>query len=166
MPGSTATRIGTMAVAVMLGMSRGGLYAYHAIQAEQAAPGRRDALASGDDVVCDDRVLAAARKVRWVAVYSAGVEACLGKAALAKPGIVVTNMRAIAGPVMAEHSIALMYALSRSLHVSVGRQARGDGWSRNFTGSTPQSLSGKTVLVVGLGGYVYFWRGEKGYGRG
>jgi phosphoglycerate dehydrogenase-like enzyme len=111
-----------------------------------------DAIASGDDVVCDDRVLAAARKVRWVAVYSAGVEACLGKPALARPGVVVTNMRAIAGPVMAEHSIALMYALSRSLHVSVGRQARGEGWSRNFAGSTPQSLTGKTVLVAGLGG--------------
>jgi teichoic acid transport system permease protein len=22
------------------------------------------------------------------------------------------------------------------------------------------------TFVVGLGGYVYFWRGEKGYGRG
>jgi teichoic acid transport system permease protein len=22
------------------------------------------------------------------------------------------------------------------------------------------------ALLVGLGGYVYFWRGEKGYGRG
>jgi phosphoglycerate dehydrogenase-like enzyme len=116
------------------------------------AAGDADAIASGDDVVCDDRVLAAARKVRWVAVYSAGVEACLGKPALARPGVVVTNMRAIAGPVMAEHSIALMYALSRSLHVSVGRQARGEGWSRNFAGSTPQSLTGKTVLVAGLGG--------------
>jgi phosphoglycerate dehydrogenase-like enzyme len=111
-----------------------------------------DAIASGDDVVCNDRVLAAAKKLRWIAVYSAGVEACLGKPAIEKSGIVVTNMRAIAGPVMAEHSIALMYALSRSLHVSVGRQARGDGWSRNFTGSTPQSLTGKTVLVAGLGG--------------
>ena len=111
-----------------------------------------DAIASGDNVVCDDRVLAAAKKLRWVAVYSAGVESCLGKPALSKPGIVVTNMRAIAGPVMAEHSIALMYALSRSLHVSVGRQARGDGWNRNFSGSDPQSLTGKTVLVAGLGG--------------
>lgn len=110
-----------------------------------------DAIASGDNIVCDERVLAAAKKVRWVAVYSAGVEECLGKAALAKPGVVVTNMRAIAGPVMAEHSIALMYALSRSLHVSVSRQASGN-WSRNFAGSQPQSLTGKTVLVAGLGG--------------
>ena len=38
---------------------------------------------------------------------SAGVESCLGKPALEKPGLVVTNMRAVAGPVMAEHTIAL-----------------------------------------------------------
>ena len=38
-----------------------------------------DAIAGGDDVVCDERVLAAAKKLRWAAVYSAGVEACLGK---------------------------------------------------------------------------------------
>jgi phosphoglycerate dehydrogenase-like enzyme len=111
-----------------------------------------DAIASGDNVVCDDRVLAAAKKLRWVAVYSAGVEACLDKPALAKSGIVVTNMRAIAGPVMAEHSIALAYALARGLHVSVGRQATGAGWGRNFAGSQPQSLTGKTLLVAGLGG--------------
>ena len=111
-----------------------------------------DAIASGDNMVCDDRVLAAAKKLKWVAVYSAGVEACLAKPALEKGGIVVTNMRAIAGPVMAEHSIALAYALARSLHVSVGRQARGDGWGGGFAGSQPQSLTGKTLLVAGLGG--------------
>jgi phosphoglycerate dehydrogenase-like enzyme len=111
-----------------------------------------DAIASGDNLVCDDRVLAAGKKLRWVAVYSAGVEACLGKPALEKGGIVVTNMRAIAGPVMAEHSIALAYALARSLHVSVGRQATGAGWGGGFAGSQPQSLTGKTLLVAGLGG--------------
>src|SRR5262249_875980 len=111
-----------------------------------------DAIGSGDSVVCDERVLAAAKKLRWVAVYSAGVEACLGKPVLEKPGVVVTNMRAIAGPVMAEHSIALAYALARSLQVSIGNQATGTGWSRNFAGSQPQALTGKTMLVVGLGG--------------
>ena len=111
-----------------------------------------DAIASGDNLVCDDRVLAAAKKLQWIAVYSAGVEACLQKPALEKGGIVVTNMRAIAGPVMAEHSIALMYALARSLHVSVARQATGAGWGGGFAGSQPQSLTGKTLLVAGLGG--------------
>jgi phosphoglycerate dehydrogenase-like enzyme len=111
-----------------------------------------DAIASGDALVCNERVLAAAKKLKWVAVYSAGVEDCLGKPALEKNGIVVTNMRAIAGPVMAEHSIALAYALARSLHVSVGRQATGAGWGGGFAGSQPQSLTGKTMLVAGLGG--------------
>jgi phosphoglycerate dehydrogenase-like enzyme len=111
-----------------------------------------DAIASGDALVCNERVLAAAKKLKWVAVYSAGVEDCLGKPALEKNGIVVTNMRAIAGPVMAEHSIALAYALARSLHVSIGRQATGAGWGGGFAGSQPQSLTGKTLLVAGLGG--------------
>ena len=111
-----------------------------------------DAIIGGDDVACDEHVLAAAKRVRWVAVMSAGVEACLGKPALEKHGITVTNMRAVAGPVMAEHAIALMFALSRSLQVSIGRQATGEGWNRNFAGSQPQALTGKTLLVAGLGG--------------
>ena len=111
-----------------------------------------DAIASGDNLVCNEQVLAAAKQLRWVAVYSAGVEECLGKKALGRPGIVVTNMRAVAGPVMAEHSLALVLALSRSLQVSIGRQARGEGWGGGFAGSQPQALKGKTLLVVGLGG--------------
>jgi phosphoglycerate dehydrogenase-like enzyme len=118
--------------------------------AKQAA--NVDAIIGGDDLACDERVLAAATRVRWVAVMSAGVEACLGKPALEKPGITVTNMRAVAGPVMAEHTIALMFALSRSLQVSIARQATGEGWNRNFAGSQPQALTGKTMLVAGLGG--------------
>ena len=46
-----------------------------------------DAIVGGDNVVCDERVLAAAKKVRWVAVMSAGVEECLGKAGARTPGI-------------------------------------------------------------------------------
>ena len=84
-----------------------------------------DAIAGGDDLVCDERVLAAAKKVRWVAVYSAGVEDCLGKKALEKPGLVVTNMRAVAGPVMSEHTHgADVRACRVRLQVSVARQAR------------------------------------------
>lgn len=111
-----------------------------------------DAIAGGDDMVCDERVLAAAKKLRWAAVYSAGVESCLGKKGVDRPGLLVTNMRAVAGPVMAEHTLGLMFALSRSLQVSIGRQATGEGWSRNFAGSQPQALGGKTLLVAGLGG--------------
>jgi phosphoglycerate dehydrogenase-like enzyme len=111
-----------------------------------------DALLGVDNLVCDDRVLTAARRVKWIGIYSAGVESCLGKQGLDRAGLTVTNMRAVAGPVMAEHSIALVFALSRSLHTSVGRQARGEGWGSSFAGSEPQALTGKTMLVAGLGG--------------
>jgi len=122
----------------------------HAALIKEAADA--DALIGGDGEVCDERVLAAAKRARWIAVMSAGVEECLGKPALERPGLTVTNMRAVAGPVMAEHSIALMFALSRSLQLSVRRQATGEGWNRNFAGSQPQALTGKTLLVAGLGG--------------
>jgi phosphoglycerate dehydrogenase-like enzyme len=111
-----------------------------------------DAILGVDGLVCDPRVLAVSKKVRWIGIYSAGIEECLGKEGAQRPGLTVTNMRAVAGPVMAEHSIALMFALSRSLQVSIGRQATGEGWSNNFTGSRPQALTQKTMLVVGLGG--------------
>ncbi|HUQ10919.1 MAG TPA: D-2-hydroxyacid dehydrogenase [Steroidobacteraceae bacterium] len=111
-----------------------------------------DALLGVDNLVCDDRVLAAAKNVRWIGIYSAGVESCLGKQGLDRADLTVTNMRAVAGPVMAEHCIGLMFALSRSLHTSVGRQARGEGWGGSFAGSEPQALGGKTLLVAGLGG--------------
>jgi phosphoglycerate dehydrogenase-like enzyme len=111
-----------------------------------------DALLGVDNLVCDDQVLAAAKNVRWIGIYSAGVESCLGKPGLDRANLTVTNMRAVAGPVMAEHCIALMFALSRSLHVSVGRQVRGEGWGGSFSGSEPQALTGKTLLVAGLGG--------------
>lgn len=111
-----------------------------------------DALLGVDNLVCDERVLAVAKRVRWIGVYSAGVESCLGKSGVDRPGLSVTNMRAVAGPVMAEHCLALMFGLSRSLQVSIGRQATGEGWSNNFSGSRPQALSGKTLLIAGLGG--------------
>lgn len=112
-----------------------------------------DAVIGGDDAVCDERVLAAGgKRLRWVAVMSAGVESCLGKPGIDRAGLTTTNMRAVAGPVMAEHTLALMFALSRSLQVSIGRQATGQGWNRGFAGSQPQALEGKTLLVVGLGG--------------
>jgi len=108
-----------------------------------------DAIGGVDNVVCDDAGLAAAKKLRWIAVYSAGVEACLGKPALEKPGIVVTNMRAIAGPVMAEHTIALMLALSRGLQTYIPRQGH---WDDRARGVNMVSLDGKTILIAGLGG--------------
>jgi phosphoglycerate dehydrogenase-like enzyme len=112
-----------------------------------------DALFSGDNLICDDRVLAAAKQARWLSSYSAGVEACLGKAFFNRPGVVLTNAKALSGPVMAEHTIAVTYALARNLDVFIARQARGGesgGDSKNAV--RLQSMTGKTMLIAGLGG--------------
>jgi phosphoglycerate dehydrogenase-like enzyme len=106
-----------------------------------------DALFSGDNLICDDRVLAAAKKARWLASYSAGVEACLGKSFFSRPGVVLTNAKALSGPVMAEHTIAVTYALARNLDVFIARQAGGGA-----SGVRLQSMTGKTMLIAGLGG--------------
>jgi phosphoglycerate dehydrogenase-like enzyme len=123
-----------------------------------------DALFSGDNVICDDRVLAAAKKARWLASYSAGVETCLGKPFFDKPGVVITNAKALSGPVMAEHTIAVTYALARNLDVFIARQSKGgdiksdpkDVQWQSMGGGTYgvrlQSMTGKTMLIAGLGG--------------
>ena len=123
-----------------------------------------DALFSGDSVICDERVLAAAKKARWLASYSAGVEACFGKSFFDRPNVVFTNAKALSGPVMAEHTIAVAYALARNLDVFIPRQAHGgeikndpkDVQWQSMGGGTYgvkfQSMTGKTMLIVGLGG--------------
>jgi phosphoglycerate dehydrogenase-like enzyme len=124
-----------------------------------------DALFSGDSVICDDRVLAAAKKVRWLAAYSAGVESCLGKALFKKADVVFTNAKTLSGPVMAEHTIAVTFALARNLDVFIPRQAQGgaipsrdskDVQWQSMGGGTYgvalQSMTGKTMLIAGLGG--------------
>lgn len=113
------------------------------------------ALAADADAVigfCTPEVLAAGRRLRWIQVLSAGVERCVGIPGFAERGIVLTNMQKVAGPVMAEHVIGLMLALTRGLATYLPLQAKGE-WSRD---AVPESrmwqVEGRTLLVVGLGG--------------
>ena len=65
--------------------------------------------------------------VRWVQTYNAGVERCLTSDVFRQRGIVLTNMQRIAGPVMAEHVMALVLAHSRGLPGTWSRSAKDDG---------------------------------------
>lgn len=126
----------------------------------------RDAAATADAVLgfCEEAVLASSSRVRWVQTYNAGVERCLTSDVFRQRGILLTNMQRIAGPVMAEHVMAMVLAHSRGLPGYVlaqreGRWARG-GTAANWTpfttiadGDQPAfSLTGKTILIVGFGG--------------
>jgi phosphoglycerate dehydrogenase-like enzyme len=102
--------------------------------------------------VCDDRVLSAGKQLRWVQTVYAGVERCLPARASFDRGILLTNMRAIGAPIIAEHALGLLFALTRGLHVFTANQATGN-WVQDYSAQTQLVvLRGKTMLVVGLGG--------------
>jgi phosphoglycerate dehydrogenase-like enzyme len=113
------------------------------------------ALAKGADAVlgfCSAEVLAAGPGIRWVQSFSAGVERCVTIPALRERGILLTNMQRVAGPVMAEHVMAMMLAYARGLHFYIPERMAAR-WTREFPApGRMMTLEGKTVLVVGLGG--------------
>lgn len=117
-----------------------------------AEVGDADVIVGANPDVCDPQILAAARELRWLQSLSAGVELCMAVPAIRAPNLLVTNMRGVDSPVIAEHAIAMMLALAHGLDVFAVETSKAI-WSRE-TGSRTQvmMLDGKTVLVVGLGG--------------
>lgn len=95
---------------------------------------------------------AKANKLVWVQAMSAGVEHLTSNAAVAsRENLVLTNMRAVHGPAIADHAMAMLLSLTRQLPHYLDAQKRGQ-WSDRDTPSRPIALAGRTMLVVGLGG--------------
>ena len=113
------------------------------------------ALAKDADAVlgfCSAELLAAGPGIRWIQSFSAGVERCVAIPALRERNILLTNMQRVAGPVMAEHVLAMMLAWARGLHFYVPERMAAR-WTRELPPPGRMiTLEGKTVLVVGLGG--------------
>jgi phosphoglycerate dehydrogenase-like enzyme len=111
-----------------------------------------DAVIGRTAIICDERVLAAGRNLRWLQTNYAGVDACSRQAkTIVERRILLTNMRAIAAPVIAEHVIAFTLALSRGLYAWVPQREQ-RLWAYE-PGEFPMIvIQGKTMLVAGLGG--------------
>jgi phosphoglycerate dehydrogenase-like enzyme len=128
-------------VRVVVGLSREQALARageaHAVDASYATPG----------------LLRAAPNLVWVQAQSAGVERYLAVKELADTErIVLTNMRGIHGPAIADHVFAMLLALTRDLPVHLAGRAEGR-WKPEGSGVLrPIALKGRTLLVVGLGG--------------
>ena len=101
---------------------------------------------------CDKALMDAAPHVTWVQIYSAGAERCLATEKFATGEVLLTNMQKMSSPIIAEHAIALMLALTRGLPVFAAAMEDGR-WARDRA-SVPAmtSVEGKTLLVLGLGG--------------
>lgn len=122
------------------------------------ASSEADAIAKAADVDaiigrCSDNVVNAATRASWVQVRSAGVERCMEAERIANGDVILSNMQKMSSPVIAEHVIAMTLALARSLPQFINEMDSGEWlrWEESAT-SGMQSIGGKRMLVVGLGG--------------
>lgn len=98
---------------------------------------------------CSDAIVAAAPRVLWIQIFSAGAERCVAVERVGNAEILLTNMQKMSSPVIAEHAIAMTLSLARGLVGFAKTMPDSDG--SGIVGRM-QSISGKTMLVVGLGG--------------
>ncbi|HEX9792973.1 MAG TPA: D-2-hydroxyacid dehydrogenase [Planctomycetota bacterium] len=95
--------------------------------------------------------LEAAPKLRWVQAGSAGVERYLAVGELrSSEQVVLTNMKGMHGPAIADHAFAMLLMLTRDMRAYDAAQQAGR-WDRGAA-EAPIALHGRTMLVVGLGG--------------
>lgn len=94
----------------------------------------------------------AGKNLKWVQVMSAGVENVLFKSGgndLRDSNIVLTNNQIVQGPEIADHAMAMLLYLSRSLNIYNAAKQK-EEWPRmRFPGI---ELMGRNALVIGCGG--------------
>lgn len=101
---------------------------------------------------CNPDIVKAATELRYLHAYSAGVDQCALSSEVTQRSFILTNSQKVAGPPMAEHTIALMLAITRNLPIFSSAQAEGK-WDRSGTTNPGMTMvTGKTMLILGLGG--------------
>lgn len=95
--------------------------------------------------------IAAATSLRWVQAWSAGVDRYITLEPLVEnDGIVLTNMKGVHGPAIAEHAFAMLLYLTRDLG-AFRKAQQASSWDRSAS-DRMTTLAGRTMLVVGMGG--------------
>ena len=119
---------------------------------------KKEALARADEAhgidgrYASPEFLTKATKLRWVQVSSAGVDRYLGiKPLMENDKLVMSNSRAVHGPAIADHAMAMLLSLTRNLNYYAQNQKQAK-WARGGGAGKSIALQGKTMLVVGLGG--------------
>ncbi len=94
----------------------------------------------------------AAHRLRWIHSTAAAVHQLMFPE-LVESDVVVTNSRQVHGPVVAEHALALMFAVARKVPAAV-RYQRQHVWGQErmwLEGPMPTELQGATLGLIGLG---------------
>lgn len=109
----------------------------------------------------DDEILSNAPELKLITTRSTGFEH-IDLDLCNNLGITVTNVPAYGENTVAEHTFALILALSRNIHKAYLRTTKGDF---QYTGLRGFDLSGKTIGVVGAGSIgLHVIRIAKGFG--
>ena len=87
-------------------------------------------------------------RLRWVQTTTAGVDQALTPELLAADHVTITCIKGPPGPLMAEHAVLLMLALSRNLPAYLRNQQQ-HIWRREGQDWPP--LYGQTVAILGMG---------------
>jgi D-2-hydroxyacid dehydrogenase (NADP+) len=95
--------------------------------------------------------LAQAPRLRWLSSWAAGVER-VARPSLLSRGIVLTNASGVHGPNIAEHLLAMILMFTRAMP-RLHRAQLARRWERSFASRAegPGELTGKTLVIVGLG---------------
>lgn len=111
-----------------------------------------DVIVGFNPEICNPKIIDNAKQLRWISSLAAGVELCMAVPSVRSRDLLMTNMRGVDSAAIAEHAVAMTMALAHGLDTFAVDTAKGI-WSREHGSTTPmQSLEGKTMLVVGLGG--------------
>jgi phosphoglycerate dehydrogenase-like enzyme len=100
---------------------------------------------------CSADAISNMRKLQYIHIFSAGMDRCTTIPGLSELNPIVTNSAKAASETIAEHSIALMLALTRNLHFHHAAQLESK-WRDNRDLPPAIAVQGKTMLVLGLGG--------------
>src|ERR1700692_477580 len=95
---------------------------------------------------------AAASQLRWIHAPSAAVHQLLFPE-LVKSEVIVTNSREVHGPVVAEHVMALIFALAKKIPQAVILQEKRT-WGQEAIwneGPHPREIAGATLGLIGVG---------------
>lgn len=113
-----------------------------------------DAASDVDAIIglCSEPLVAAARRLVWIQIFSSGAERCVALPGVADGRILLTNMQKMSAPVIGEHAIAMMLSLSRQLPAFAKGMETGEWMRRSEAAGSMFPISGRTMLVVGLGG--------------
>jgi phosphoglycerate dehydrogenase-like enzyme len=89
------------------------------------------------------------KNLKWVHITSAGTNKVPDF--LRKSKIIITNSSGVHPIPIAEHVFGFMIMLSRNMHKSLRQQIMSKKWNRSYDYLHPEELSGKSILIVGMG---------------